>query len=156
MRRHPHVALRAAVAALLVLAQTGLALAETHEVRMLNKGPGGQRNVFDPPVIQVRPGDTVRFVPVDRGHNSASIDDMLPAGASGWRGDVGRPVEVTFEVEGAYGYRCEPHFGFGMVGLVLVGNAGEGLAAVRGATPRGPAGRAFETLFSEAEALSAR
>ena len=46
------------------------AFAETFEVQMLNKGSDGERMVFEPAFIQAAPGDTVKFVAADRGHNA--------------------------------------------------------------------------------------
>ncbi len=35
---------------------------------------------------------------------------------------MGKDVTVTFTVPGAYGVKCLPHFGMGMVALVVVGD----------------------------------
>lgn len=56
------------------------ALAETIEIRMLNRGPTGTM-VYDPDHVTIRPGDTVRFRVGDRSHNAASIDGMAPEGS---------------------------------------------------------------------------
>ena len=50
-----------ATAAALALLAGGAAFAETHEVRMLNKGSDGARMVFEPSFLQVEPSDTVKF-----------------------------------------------------------------------------------------------
>ena len=42
------------------------------EVKMLNKGTEGAM-VFEPALVKVEPGDTVKFVATDKGHN-AGID----------------------------------------------------------------------------------
>jgi len=55
-----------------VFALAGLAvtpvLAADFEVHMLNKGVAGSM-VFEPAFVQVQPGDTVTFIPTDKGHN---------------------------------------------------------------------------------------
>src|SRR6056297_1582076 len=115
---------RKTLAAILAAAAVtgGAAAAETVEVKMLNRGPDGETMVYDPPVVQIEPGDTVRFVAEDRGHNAQSIDGAIPEGAESFRGGINETIEVTFDVEGTYAYKCLPHTALGMVGLVLVGD----------------------------------
>ena len=54
-------------------------------------------------------------------HNSVSIDGLIPAGATPWQGQLGESLQVTLTVEGIYGYYCQPHIGFGMMGVIVVG-----------------------------------
>ncbi|OZB20465.1 MAG: pseudoazurin [Rhodobacterales bacterium 34-62-10] len=103
----------------------GAAFAETHEVKMLNKGSDGERMVFEPAFLQVAPGDTVIFVPTDKSHNAETVDGMMPAGATGFEGKINQQVEVTFDVEGLYAVICKPHYAMGMVMTVEVGDVGE-------------------------------
>ena len=68
-------------------------------------------------------------------HNSASIKEMLPRGASSWEGKLTKEagevsISVKFETEGVYGYKCTPHEMFGMVGLVVVGDPSSNLSDV--------------------------
>ena len=100
---------------------TGAQSAE-HEVRMLNKGPEGQPMQFDPAFLKIEPGDTVNFLATDKGHNSESILEMIPEGAETWKGKINEEISVTFDEEGIYGYKCMPHFGMGMVGIIQVGD----------------------------------
>src|SRR4051795_7952822 len=95
---------KTALAALTLLASCVGAGAADYQVRMLNVGPKDKTMVFDPPLLHVQRGDTVTFLPTDRGHNSASMVGMLPRGAAGWAGAISEPVTVTFEVDGTYGY----------------------------------------------------
>lgn len=88
---------------------------------MLTSGSGGTM-VFEPALIRVSPGDTVTFQPADPGHNAESIPSMLPAGATPFKGEIGKPVTVRFAKPGLYGYKCLPHYTLGMVGLVQVGS----------------------------------
>jgi pseudoazurin len=129
---------------------TGSADAAEFEVKMLNKGTDGQVMVFEPAFIRVQPGDTVRFVPVDKGHDAESISGMLPDGAEPFKGKLSEPIEVKFEKPGLYGYRCLPHFGMGMVGLIAVGADTSNLEAARKVTlPPLPTKR-MATLFEQA------
>lgn len=96
---------------------------EVHNVHMLNVSTNGEeRQVFEPAVIRIAPGDSVRFVAVDGGHNAASNPKMLPEGADEWRGRINEEIEITLSAPGVYGYHCTPHLASGMVGLILVGD----------------------------------
>ncbi len=105
----------------LVLCGAGAVAAEEFEVQMLNRGAEGTM-VFEPAFLQIQPGDSVRFVPTDRGHNAESVRGMTPEGAEPFKGRINEEITVTFDVEGAYGYMCLPHFAMGMVGLIVVGD----------------------------------
>lgn len=133
------------------------AMGAVHEVQMLNKHPEtGERMVFVPDLIRAAPGDTIRFVAADRGHNSASNKDMLPEGAEGWKGRVSKDVEVVVDAEGAYGFHCVPHLALGMVGLILVGDPSSNFEAARAAKHRSRKAKArYEDIFARAEALLA-
>jgi plastocyanin len=56
------------------------ALADEVSVKMLNSGPGGMM-VFDPAFVRLKPGDRIKFVPADKGHNVETIKGMAPDGA---------------------------------------------------------------------------
>lgn len=99
----------------------GAAAAADFEVHMLNKGKDGSM-VFEPALTKVAAGDSVTFIPTDKGHNVESIKDMIPAGAEAFKGKMNETYKVTFTVPGAYAVKCTPHVGMGMVGLVVVGD----------------------------------
>lgn len=105
----------------LALAMTP-AMAANFEVRMLNRGEAGNL-VFEPALTRIAPGDTVTFVPTDKGHNAESIIDIMPEGAEPFKGGISQEISVTFNVPGLYGVKCLPHFALGMAALVLVGDA---------------------------------
>lgn len=105
--------------ALLLTAVTGASAAEI-EVKMLNHGTSGVM-VFEPALVRIAPGDTVKFVATDKSHNAESIRTMLPAGATPFVGAMNQDVTVTFDQQGVYGVMCKPHYGMGMVALVVVG-----------------------------------
>jgi pseudoazurin len=108
----------------------GPASAAEYEIEMLNKGEAGIM-VFEPAFLEIAPGDTVHFRAVDKGHNAASIDGMIPEGGATWKGGLSKDVDVTFDVEGVYGIRCVPHYAMGMVALVMVGGPSVNLEAAR-------------------------
>ena len=96
-------------------------LAETFEVKMLNKGAEGTM-VFEPSFVRIAPGDTVVFVPTDKSHNAESVKGMMPEGAEGFTGKMNKEVEATFDAEGVYGVMCKPHYAMGMVMTIAVGD----------------------------------
>lgn len=111
------------VATLFVLVATSYSvLAETLEVKMLNRGEKGSM-VFEPDFLVVKPGDTVKFIATNKSHNAATIDGMVPDGAEGFKGKINEEVEITFDTQGFYGIKCSPHYGMGMVMLIKVGEA---------------------------------
>ena len=93
-----------------------------HEVKMLNSGDGGQM-IFEPAVLKVSKGDTIHFKAVDVSHNSATIEGMIPAGASSWDGQINMDISVTLDTEGVYVYQCDPHVMMAMIGVIQVGEA---------------------------------
>lgn len=98
------------------------AFAEIFEVQMLNKGSDGERMVFEPAFVQAAPGDTIKFVAADKGHNAEVNKGMLPEGAEAFKGKINEELEVTLDVEGVYGVICKPHFAMGMVMTIAVGD----------------------------------
>lgn len=90
--------------------------AETHTVE-------ARPTSFSPEVIFIEPGDTVAWENM-RSHNTNSMGDeqgLIPAGAEDWVSDMNRDYHRTFETEGVYIYKCDPHYSLGMVGAVIVG-----------------------------------
>ena len=131
------------------LAVAGEAVAAEHRVEMLNRGPGGTM-VFSPAVVNARPGDTIRYVPTDPGHNAETIAGMLPAGVQATRGAMGREYVLRVTQPGIYGVKCAPHYSMGMVGLIRVGDGGSNADAAEAAAARAPgiARRRFAEMFA--------
>lgn len=101
----------------------GSAFADVIDVRMLNKGSDGERMVFEPAFVQLAPGDTLRFLASDKGHNAEMVPGMIPAGAEGFSGRINEELEVTLTADGVYAVICKPHYAMGMVMIVAVGDA---------------------------------
>ncbi|SDF99198.1 pseudoazurin [Phytopseudomonas seleniipraecipitans] len=96
------------------------ALAETHQVKMLNRGESGAM-VYEPDFLAIAPGDSVKFIATHPTHNAASIPGFLPAGAEPFKGKINEEIEVIFSEPGLYGIQCIPHLAMGMVMLIQVG-----------------------------------
>ena len=128
----------------------GQAVAAEHVVKMLNAGAGGTM-VFEPAVVKAKPGDTIRYVPTNPGHNAELIAGMLPAGVTVQKGAMGKEFVLKVTAPGVYGVKCMPHYSAGMVNLVQVGAAAPNLDAVRAAADRAPnfAKKRFTQFFAE-------
>src|SRR6476646_6309629 len=114
--------------AVLALAATPVQAAD-HQVSV-----GGASVRFDPPDITIDVGDTVTWVSSSaQSHNVHANDDSFrcAAGCDG-QGGSGNPrigpwsATVAFPHAGVYGYRCDPHANYGMVGVVRVVEGGGG------------------------------
>jgi pseudoazurin len=117
---------------------------------MLNKGEKGAM-VFQPAFVRAAPGDTIHFVATDKGHSVEAIKGMLPDGATEFKGKINEEVTVTLDKEGVYGIKCAPHYGMGMVALVLVGQP-VNLDAAEAVKQTGKAKTVFAELFEQAAA----
>ena len=125
----------------------GAAGAAEVEVKMLNKGSDGVM-VFEPALVKINPGDTVKFLASDKGHNAEIVDGMLPEGGQGFVGKINEELSITFDKAGVYGYKCKPHYGMGMVGMIVVGEASNVEQAKEAKHP-GKAKQAFANLFDK-------
>jgi pseudoazurin len=135
------------LAAVAVVGMAGAAGAAEIEVKMLNKGAEGAM-VFEPALVKIAPGDTVKFLATDKGHNAEIIETMLPDGGKGFVGKINEELAITFEKPGVYGYKCKPHYGMGMVGIIVVGDAAN-VDQAKAATHPGKAKQVFGTLFDK-------
>ena len=129
----------------------------THDVEMHNTDPENarERQVYAPAVVRAQPGDTIRFISVDRGHNAQSNEDWSPEGGTEWKSKINEDFEVTIDVEGAYMYECQPHASAGMIGLILVGDVSGNYEALKGERFRGKSRQRAEQYFEIADAILA-
>lgn len=110
---------------------------QTHTVRMFDS------MIYDPEVITISPGDTVKWINVGAmGHSVTAYEDKIPAESPYWasgdfesendaRGDypIGNIAKDesyshTFDSEGEHEYFCIPHESIQMVGKVVVKEGG--------------------------------
>lgn len=121
--------------------------AEVHEVKMLNRNEQGPM-IYEPQFLRIAPGDSVRFLPTQPGHNAATIDEMLPEGAAPFKSKINQEFEVAFDIPGTYGIKCSPHYAMGMVMVVQVGD--DAIAAIPEGLPARAAER-FQSIIDAAE-----
>lgn len=129
------------------VALAGAANAAEHEILMLNKGERGAM-VYEPAFVQAAPGDTVRFVPTDKGHNAETIKGMIPDGAEPFKSKFNQEITVTLDREGVYGVKCAPHYAMGMVALIQVGKP-VNVEAAKAVRQSGKAKTVFAELFGQ-------
>ena len=105
----------------LILALATPALAEDMTIDMLNKRDDGAKMVYSEDIARIDVGDTITWVPTQKGHNVEFI-----AGPDGWdapkKSKLGKEYAYTFDTPGVYLYQCTPHKSMGMIALVVVGN----------------------------------
>ena len=104
--------------------------AKVWEVKMLNKSSKKvngkiQRMVFEPNLLFIKKGDSVKFIATTKSHNVQSLrgNDARPKGAKKWKSKMNKDHTQQFNVAGVHGIECKPHFAMGMVGAVVVENA---------------------------------
>lgn len=136
------------LSAVAFLAGSIAAQAAEYRITMLNIGPHGTFE-FEPMLLRVQPGDTVRFIAKDKGHNVQSIQGMIPAGAEPFKSGINKDLTVTFSKPGVYGVECLPHYAMGMVALIVVGDPSPNLEQARKATMPAEAKRVFTKLLDE-------
>lgn len=140
------------VLVLAVLLGGGASAAEI-KVEMLNRDKAANlSNVFKPGLVKVNKGDTVKWVATNPGHNVAFVQNAVPAGVALFNSGFKKEIIYKFEKPGIYLYKCTPHVGLGMVGLVVVGGDKSNLAAVKAAYVPPLAKKRLEPLFVQIEA----
>ena len=80
-----------------------------------------QFDTFSIEVANIGVGDTVEWLPKNKGHNveflaGPDMADLPP------KSNMNEFHSVRFEKQGVYLYGCTPHLNMGMLGLVVVGN----------------------------------
>ena len=98
------------------------ASAEEHVVKMMNANGKGKFMLFEPEVVHAKVGDTVRFMPTNKGHNAEMIPDLWPEGAAEFKGKLNEEIVLTLDKPGIYGIKCLPHYPMGMIGAVVAGD----------------------------------
>lgn len=105
----------------LLLGLSNVAMAEDHTIT-------ARSTAYDPVALEIAPGDTVSWKNMS-GHNVHFEAGNIPEGAETFQSPLGDNVSHTFDKEGIYLYKCDPHFAMGMVGAIIVGEP-TNLAAV--------------------------
>lgn len=138
----------AAAALLFAASFAGAASAEEHVVKMMNANGKGKFMLFEPEFIKANVGDSVKFVPTNKGHNAEMIPDLWPEGAAEFKGDLNQEVVLTIEKPGIYGIKCHPHYPMGMLAMVVAGDL-TNKAQIDTYTPPGTAAKRYDALKAQ-------
>ena len=139
---------RGATALLLLGSLAAPASAEEHVVKMLNNNGKGKFMLFEPELIKAAVGDTVRFVPTNKGHNAEAIPQLWPEGAAEFKGGLNEEVVLAIEKPGIYGIKCLPHYPMGMIALVVAGEL-TNKDQLDSYAPSGPAVKRYDALKAQ-------
>ena len=122
--------------------------AATFEVEMLNR-LGKESMVYSQSVVNIQPGDTVKWLATTKGHNVQFL--TVPEGVGSFRSKLNVDTEYTFTVPGLYLYQCTPHKNMGMIAVVVVGGNKDNLNAI---TSSRVAGKSKQRLAKIIEILN--
>ena len=125
-----------------------ISAANAATVDMLNKDVNGNKMIYNEEIVKVEVGETITWLPVDKGHNVEMIAG--PEGAAlPKKSKNGKEFSMTFEVPGIYYYWCTPHKGMGMIGLVVVGGDVSNKDAIAKAKALGKSKKKLKALLGE-------
>lgn len=113
--------LRQLILTALLTSIASVTYAAEHTVKMLNQNEWGSM-AFEPSFLKVEVGDSVTFEPTTFGHNAVTISYMMPWQANRYRGEINKPITMTFSDAGFYGIECAPHLTMGMVMIIQAGD----------------------------------
>ena len=115
-------------------------------IEMLNKDAHGNKMVYSKEIASIEVGDTVTWVPTDKGHN---VEMISSPNDLKFKSKNNKEAKITFEVPGLYLYWCTPHKGMGMIGLVVVGGDTSNTDTVALAKVRGRSKKKLKKLLDE-------
>ncbi|MXP65305.1 pseudoazurin [Roseomonas sp. M0104] len=139
--------IRIALSALLLTAGVAAAAEPTATIHELNRGPAaGETFAYDPALVRIPVGGSVRFEPTDKGHNVVPIRSLWPAGVPSVDVPFNSAATLVFDKAGVYAVQCTPHNGLGMVALIVVGKADMAEFAAKAASAPGLAPKARAKL----------
>jgi pseudoazurin len=121
------------------------AYAEDMTIEMLNKRDDGAKMVYSEDIARIDVGDTITWVPTQKGHNVEFI-----AGPDGWKAPkkskLSKEVAITFDTPGVYLYQCTPHKTMGMIAIVVVGDGDNDISKAK---VKGKSKKKLKELLSE-------
>lgn len=77
---------------------------------------------FEPMFVYVNEGGTVNWEGMI-GHNVETLGAMIPEGGTALNSQLGENISAKFDVPGIYVYKCTPHWGARMGGVIVVGTS---------------------------------
>ena len=79
--------------------------------------------VFEPALVKVNVGDTVKFIPTSKGHSVESLKkpESRPKEASKIKSKINKEFIYQVDKEGIHVFKCKPHYAMGMIGMIVAG-----------------------------------
>jgi pseudoazurin len=122
--------MRITLAAIFIAIGMGTAHAEDITIDMLNKRDDGAKMVYSQDIARIDVGDTITWLPTQKGHNVEFI-----AGPDGWeapkKSKLSKEYSYTFDKAGVYLYQCTPHKSMGMIAVVVVGDGDNDISGAK-------------------------
>jgi len=132
------------IASIMALLTTSV-FAEDITIEMLNKREDGAKMVYSQDIARIDAGDTITWVPTQKGHNVEFI-----AGPDGWKAPkkskLSKEVSITFDTPGVYLYQCSPHKTMGMIAIVVVGDGDNDISKAK---VKGKSKKVLKALLAE-------
>ena len=106
---------------------------------------------YSPLVSVIAVGDTVAWEKMGS-HDTQSLEGLVPEGSEMWHSSMGENYQRTFSQEGIYIYKCTPHWGAAMGGVIIVGKP-VNHEAIKAATVKGAAKRLVKKALKAVAAM---
>ncbi|WP_208982170.1 plastocyanin/azurin family copper-binding protein [Pseudovibrio sp. JE062] len=143
----------------LSMLMAGGTLAEESKTYSVNQVTDASANTpshmfrFEPDLLEVPLGATVKFDNFDGNHTVISIKKMTPEGGPKFKFSKMSPDRnVTFDTPGIYGVTCGIHGRFGMAMIIKVGeDNAEDLKSARTVVPGGRMGTKISQILDRLE-----
>ena len=127
---------------------TSIANAADLSIDMLNKRDDGKRMVYSLELAKIDARKSIKWVARDKGHNVEMIKG--PDGAAlPKKSKLSEDVTIKFDTPGIYLYKCTPHVGMGMIGIVVVGGDTSNKEAISKVKLAGKSKKKRKALLSE-------
>jgi pseudoazurin len=130
-----------------LLLMTAPAMAADYTVEMLNN-KDGQMYAYSEKLLKIAKGDTVTWKATNMGHNAVFVPKAFPDGATPLDGMLSKDVSYMFTVPGVYVVKCNPHFGLGMLQVIVVDNNLSNLDQVKAANYPGKAKTSIDEILA--------
>ncbi len=121
-------------------------MAATIQIEMLNR-LGKESMVYSESVINVQPGDTVKWLASSKGHNVQFL--TTPDGVDAFKSKLSVDVEYIFNVPGIYLYQCTPHKSMGMIAVVVVGENKDNIKSIMTSRVGGKSKKRLASILTE-------
>jgi len=131
-----------------LLLMTAPVMAAEHTVEMLNN-KDGEMYAYSEKVLKIAKGDTVTWKATNMGHNAVFVPKAFPDGAAPLDGMLSKDVSYTFTVPGVYVVKCNPHFGMGMLQVIVVDNNLSNLDQIKAANYPGKAKTNIDAILTD-------